>query len=109
MSEDREGLFTLGQQFFSGEGRPKDLRSALDSFRRTAELGYAPAQFQLGMAYDPTALAGRYGIPANDAVSFQWYLKAAEQGYRNAMTIVAMGYQLGIHGAPQHRETAAEW
>jgi len=108
MSEDREGLFKLGQQYFSGEGRPKQLRSALDCFRRSAELGYAPAQFELGMAYDPTALAGIYGIPANEPVSFQWYWKAAEQGVRNAMSIVAMAYHMGFKGAPQDRDKAVE-
>src|SRR5215475_5043773 len=118
MSEDRERLFTLGQQFYSSawsgvepsrEGKPEDLRSALDCFRRSAELGYAPAQFELGMAYDATALAGIYGIPANEPVSFQWYLKAAEQGYPNAMSIVSMAYQMGIKGAPRDRDKAVEW
>jgi hypothetical protein len=109
MSEDREALFQLGQQYFSGEGRPKDLTSALDCFRRSAELGYAPAQFELGMAYDGTALASRYGIPANEPVSFQWYLQAAEQGYRNAMGIVSMAYQTGIKGAPRDPDKAVAW
>jgi len=116
MSEDREGLFARGQEFYSGasrdgsgERRPKDLRSALDCFRRSADLGYAPAQFELGMAYDATALAGVYGIPADEPVSFQWYLKAAEQGYPNGMTIVAMAYQMGIKGAPRDRDKAVEW
>src|SRR5215510_13219451 len=78
-------------------------------FRRSADLGYAPAQFELGMAYDATALAGVYGIPADEPVSFQWYLKAAEQGYPNGMTIVAMAYQMGIKGAPRDRDKAVEW
>src|SRR5215510_12022518 len=78
-------------------------------FRRSAELGYAPAQFVLGMAYDATALAGIYGIPANEPVSFQWYLKAAEQGYPNAMLVVSMAYQMGIKGAPRDRDKAVEW
>ena len=61
------------------------------------------------MAYDATALAGIYGIPADELVSFRWYLKAADQGYPNAMTIVAMAYQMGIKGAPHDREKAVEW
>src|SRR5262247_3823333 len=116
MSEDRESLFTLGEQCYSaafrggsGEGRPQDLRSALDCYQRSAELGYAPAQFQLAMAYDGTALAGIYGIPPNEPVSFRWYLKAAEQGHPNAMSIVAMAYQMGIKGAPRDRDKAVEW
>jgi hypothetical protein len=72
-------------------------------------LGYAPAQFELGKAYDPTGIAPTYGISGDSAVAFQWYLKAAKQGNRGAIKLVAMGYQMGIHGAPQDRETAAEW
>jgi len=118
MSEDRESLFTRGQQFYSSawsgvkpsrEGKPEAMRSALDCFRRSAELGYAPAQFELGMAYDATALASIYGIPPNEPVSFLWYLKAAEQGHPNAMGIVSLAYQMGIKGAPRDPDKAAEW
>jgi len=109
MSDDREHLFKLGERYFSGDGKPKDLKSALDYFRRSAELEYAPAQFQLGMAYDPTALARMYGIPGDEAVSFQWYVKAAQQGYPNAIGVVALAYYFGIKGAPQDKEQAAEW
>jgi len=97
----KQALATCGDQYLALFGE--------HLFRRSAELGYAPAQFELGMAYDPTALAGIYGIPANEPVSFQWYLKAAEQGVRNAMSIVSMAYQMGIKGAPQDREKAVEW
>jgi len=108
MSEDRESLFTLGQQYFSGDDRPKDLRAALDCFQRSADLGYAPAQFEVGLAYDPMGQAQTYGISGDRAVAFQWFLKAAEQGYRKAMTLVAMAYQMGRQGPPD-REKAAEW
>jgi len=109
MSDERESLFELGDEYFAGEVRPQNLKAALDCFKRSAELGYAPAQFQLGLAHDPIALASAYRIPANDAVAFQWYLKAAEQGYREAMSTVAEAYQAGIRGAPQNREEAAQW
>src|SRR5262249_28518034 len=109
MSEDRESLFELGERYFSGDGRTQDLSSALDCFTRSAELGYAPAQFKLGLAYDRTGMARRYGISGNDAVAFQWYLKAAEQGYPNAMSLVAIAYHAGIKGAPQDQDKAAEW
>ena len=109
MSEDRESLFKLGQQYFSGDGIPRDLEAALDCFKRSAELGFAPAQFQLGLAHDPTGLARTYGISGDSTVAFQWYLKAAEQGNLGSMKMVAMGFQMGIHGAPQDRGKAVEW
>jgi uncharacterized protein len=108
MNEDRETLFARGEEYLSGDG-PQDLTSALDCFRRSAELGYAPAQYELGLAHDPIALASAYGIPPNDAAAFRWYLKAAEQGYRKAMSTVAKAYQAGIRGAPQNRDEAAKW
>lgn len=108
MSDDRESLFTLGQQYFSGDGRPKDLKSALECFRRSAELGYAPAQHELGLAYDPVGLASAYGNPGNRDVAFEWFLKAAEQGYPKAMSLVAMAYELGRHGPPNPVK-AAGW
>jgi len=109
MSEDRETLFTLGQQYFSGDGRPKDLKAALDCFKRSAELGYAPAQFELGLAYAPLGKAQTYGIPGDETVAFQWSLKAAEQGHRQAMLGVAMGYHIGLGGATRDQEKAVEW
>ncbi|HEY7394225.1 MAG TPA: tetratricopeptide repeat protein [Gemmatimonadaceae bacterium] len=109
MSEDRETLYALGQQYFSGDGRPKDLEAALDCFQRSADLGYAPAQFEVGLAYDPTGRAQTYGIAGDRDISFEWFLKAAEQGDRKAMSLVAMGYLMGLGGKFRDQGNAAKW
>src|SRR5215475_9749455 len=109
MREDRESLFRLGQEYFSGDGRPKDLKAALDYFQRSADLGYAPAQFEVGLAYDPMGQARTYGIPGDRTIAFQWFLKSAEQGNRKAMSLVAMGYLMGLGGTSRDEEKAAEW
>ena len=109
MREDRESLFRLGQQYFSGDGRPKDLEAALDCFQRSADLGYAPAQLEVGLAYDPMGQAQTYGISGDRGMAFQWFLKAAEQGNPKAMSVVAMGYLMGLGGKFRDQEKAAEW
>src|SRR5262249_27321861 len=89
--------------------RPKDLKAALDCFQRSADLGYAPAQFEVGLAYAPMGQAQTYGISGDETIAFQWFLKAAEQGNRKAMSLVAMGYLMGLGGTSRDQEKAAEW
>ena len=61
------------------------------------------------MAYDRTGSAQTYGISGDETVAFQWYLKAAEQGHRKTVKVVAMGYRMGLSGAPRDREKAVKW
>jgi len=44
-------------------------------FRKAADMGYAPAQYNLGYCY-------KYGdgVPRDLTLSAEWYRKAAEQG-----------------------------
>ena len=55
--------------------RARSYASAAELFRKAAEMGYAPAQYNLGYCY-------KYGdgVPRDLAVSAEWYRKAAEQG-----------------------------
>ena len=48
---------------------------AAELFRKAADMGHAPAQYNLGYCY-------KYGdgVPRDLAVSAEWYRKAAEQG-----------------------------
>ena len=62
-----------------GTGSTKDLATAARGFRRAADLGYAPAQQQLAVAY-----AKGWGVPQSDVEAVFWYRKAAEQGFAEA-------------------------
>ena len=55
--------------------RARSYASAAELFRKAADMGYAPAQYNLGYCY-------KYGdgVPRDLAVSTEWYRKAAEQG-----------------------------
>jgi TPR repeat protein len=55
--------------------RARSYVSAAELFRKAADMGYAPAQYNLGYCY-------KYGdgVPRDLAASAEWYRKAAEQG-----------------------------
>ena len=55
--------------------RARSYASAAELFRKAADMGYAPAQYNLGYCY-------KYGdgVPRDLAVSAEWFRKAAEQG-----------------------------
>jgi TPR repeat protein len=57
----------------------------LDDIRRTAELGDAQAQFQLGYIYEGGML-----VPQNSTEAIKWYSSAANQRYGPAQ------YSLGV-------------
>ena len=60
-----------------------------------AILGYANAQYNLGLAYD-----NGQGVPQDDAQAVAWFRKAAEQGDANAQHNLGYAYANG-QGVPQ--------
>jgi TPR repeat protein len=99
----------LGRRFLDGIGVAPDLPAALGFFRSSADKGYAPAEYELGRAYDPIGMARLYGIDGNSALSLQWHLKAATQGDRRSMVMVATAYRYGMGGLPADSGKAAAW
>ncbi len=69
----------LAARLHAGRGRPRDVRSAMDWYRRAAEAGDAESQFQLGNLY----LMGE-GIEADDVWAITWFRRAAGQGHAKA-------------------------
>ena len=57
-----------------------ELEDAIGCFQEAAELGYAAAQYELGVAYSLGL-----GIEQNNEESMKWYRKAAEQGHEEAI------------------------
>jgi hypothetical protein len=64
-----------------GQGVPQDERrkDAANLYKKAADMGYAPAQFNYAMC----AEAG-HGIPQNESLRIEYLTKAAENGYRLA-------------------------
>jgi Sel1 repeat len=86
-----------------GTGSAKDLAMAANSFRHAADLGYAPAQQQLAVAY-----AKGWGVPPSDREAVFWYRKAANQGFAEAQ------HDLGVRciqgkGTPKNVAVGIEW
>jgi TPR repeat protein len=88
---DVEAQNTLGTAYNEGQGGLKqDHAEALKWFRRAADKGFAPAQYNLGLAYELG-----HGVPADEREAFKSYLMAAEQGFGAAQFNVGNMYAAG--------------
>ena len=88
---DLEAQNALGNAYTNALlGVKQDFGEALKWYRAAAEKGYAPAQFNLGLACE----LGR-GQPADEREAFKYYLKAAEQGFAAAQFNVGNMYSAG--------------
>ncbi|KAG0349470.1 hypothetical protein BG004_005821 [Podila humilis] len=77
-----------------------------DLFIRAAGLGYAPAQFKLGICYE----LGLTHFPTDPSHSFAWYKRAALQGHADAELAVSGWYLTGHpQGLVQSEPLAYEW
>lgn len=71
---DASELFDKGMNALRGSDATRSSANATDYFRRSAELGYVPAQVVLGYFYD-TGLT----VTTDAREAFEWYKKAAQQ------------------------------
>jgi len=102
-STSPEALYERGMDAISGAGFSRNDREALDYFRRSAELGYGPAQVVLGYLYDTgTMTAG------SQSEAVDWYRKAANQGDVLGTWMLGRRYYLG-NGVPQDINAAEKW
>ncbi|KAF9374349.1 hypothetical protein CPB97_012153 [Podila verticillata] len=77
-----------------------------DLLLRSAGLGYAPAQFKLGICYE----LGLAHFPSDPSHSFAWYKRAAVQGHADAELAVSGWYLTGHpQGLAQSEPLAYEW
>lgn len=84
--------------------RPTDseFASAVPWFRRSAEQGYAPAEYLYGEVF----LEGRWKDP-NQLV--YWWTKAAEQGNVDAQLWLGVSYEMGQDGVKRDYVEALKW
>jgi TPR repeat protein len=134
----REMQFLLGFLKESGLGYSKNIAEAHDWYRRSAERGFAPAQYMLFYANGPEkhesgtlnevqgkiavdwcrkAAAGGFA-PAQLSLSFETSdpkeayslrLAAAEQGYARAAFTLGYLYREGLPGSAPDLQTAFTW
>ena len=72
--------------------------------QKAAEMGYAPAQYDLAICY-----ANGFGEQRNDyGIAIKWLEKAAKQGYVKAISKLGVYYQRG-YGVKQSDKEAVNW
>ena len=78
--------------------------TGVKALTKSANLGYAPAQFYLAKLYEE----GSAGLKKDSAEARRWTERAAEGGDRKAMHNLALYYFEGT-GGPKNTTTAAAW
>lgn len=85
---DAEDIFKFAYQFDVGEGVKANAALAAKWYLRAAEMGYAPAQRNVGGMYG----SGR-GVKRNADEAKRWFLAAAEQGDAQAQYVMGKHYE----------------
>lgn len=96
-------LYEKGMGNLQGFGVSRNDLNALDYLRRSAELGYSPAQVVLGYFYDIGTIVTQDSQQAAD-----WYKKAAKQEDRLAGWLLGRLYYTG-NGVPRDLHAAESW
>lgn len=86
-------------------GAGKDSAKSLLWYRKAADQGYAPAQFNLGWMFESNYLSDSERDYAEAA---EWYRKAADQGFAPAQFNLGAMYDTG-EGMPQDYGEAIKW
>ncbi|MCR5813503.1 MAG: hypothetical protein K6G15_03275 [Desulfovibrio sp.] len=81
----------------------RDLAGALADYEAAANLGYAPAQYNLARMY----LEG-LGVPKNEEAAYLYFLSAAEKGLLLAQYNLGVLFEIGL-GTKQDPERARYW
>jgi TPR repeat protein len=102
-SNSPEALYQRGMNAISGAVPSRNDLQAIDYFRRSAELGYAPAQVALGYLYDTGLLT-----PGSQSQAVEWYRKAADQDDVLAQWLLGRAYYNG-GGIQQDLNAAQKW
>jgi len=100
---DAKALFERGMNALAGSSATRSGPDAIDSFRRSAELDYVPAQVVLGYLNE----TGQ-GVTADQGQAFNWYKKAASQDDPLAEWLAARVILAG-EVPPRDFNQAAKW
>ena len=100
-----EAEYCIGICFYNGIEAEKDKKVAFDFFRRSANGGYAAAEFTVGSFY----LNGEKDVVGtNMTAAAQWFAKAAEQGHPKAQLYLGICYRRGF-GVKQDADLGVRW
>ncbi|BAU48549.1 Sel1 repeat-containing protein [Sulfurifustis variabilis] len=102
---DPQAEYYVGRMYEKGQGVEKDNEQMALWYRRSAEKGYARAQYKLAVGY----AFGLGGAEQDDAEAVKWLKRSAEGGYRRAQKTLARGYSEGRFGLPRDPRQAEYW
>lgn len=102
---DPQAQYYLGRMYEKGQGVAKDNEKLAQWYRRSADNGYAKAQYKLAVGY----ALGLAGVEQDDAEAVKWLQRSAEGGYRRAQRVLARAYSEGRFGLPRDRRQAEYW
>jgi hypothetical protein len=103
LGENAPEIFAKGMNALRGSSATRSIPNAVEYFRRSAELGFAPAQVVLGYFYD----TGR-AITADPREALEWYKKAAQQDDPLAQWLVGRMIYAGLV-PPRDLNAAQKW
>src|SRR3954453_23573648 len=101
-SIDAPRLFETGMNALTGVGPSHNFQTAVESLRRSADLGYPPAQVVLGEIYE----TGSANVAVDAGQALDWYKKAAKQDDNVGEWLLGRAYLTGV-GTGRDLEQAA--
>ena len=103
---DKYAMMALASAYQSGVCTPQDTAKGKYWLLKSANAGNERAMYELGVMYSPRG--DNFDGPRDYVTSGKWFLKAAEHGYIDGMTSIAIIYYHG-RGIPQDYKKAMEW
>ncbi len=94
--------------YLVGHGTAPNRKYAIEWLLKKDDMDYGSALFEIGGWYEPRGVTSHVGIAYDDEQSFEWYLKAAKQGYEFAYEKVAECYLFG-KGVARDEDNAFKW
>jgi uncharacterized protein len=102
-SNSPDALYERGMDAITGVGASQNDPLGIDYFKRSADLGYGPAQIALAYYYETGTV-----LASNPVLAVDLYRKAAQQGDPLAGWLVGRHYFLGL-GVPRDLDAAQKW
>jgi len=99
---DAAAEYELGRSMLGPKQTDYEVAAAMPWFRRSAEQGYAPAEY----IYGSTFREGRWQNPQQ---LVYWWTKAAEQGEVRAQLWLGVSYEQGQNGVERDYRQAFKW
>lgn len=102
---DAEAAYYVGRMYEKGEGVRKDEREVVRWYLKSADGGYAPAQYRVAVGY----AYGLAGLPKDQDEAMKWLRRSAEGGHKKAQKILSRAYAEGRFGLPVDQKQADYW